>query len=182
MAAEVPATEPIAQTEPVSQTEAVAQTAPTSDLLHLRALSLDDIPPNESLSNASTSQTTAAAFVSRILEQGRTFAEETLEKKFKSKGGSKKSEGSAGNVELLVWDRPGEAWFARRSKHEDKSEAGTASWAEFDAGLREQHSEHERDYTPGVMDAHKVCEWDNLSAEGWDVVGLEGRMFTWMTH
>jgi len=54
----------------------------------------------------------------------------------------------------------GEAWFARRSKHANQSEEGTADWPEFDEGLRVDHSEKERMYTPDVYDSHRVLDWD----------------------
>ena len=50
--------------------------------------------------------------------------------------------------------------FARKSTHANKAEDGTATWEEFDNGLRVLHSEHERDYTPDVYDSHKVLDWD----------------------
>ena len=50
--------------------------------------------------------------------------------------------------------------FARKSTHTSKSETGTATWEEFDGGLRVQHSEHEREYTPDVFDSFKVLDWD----------------------
>lgn len=50
--------------------------------------------------------------------------------------------------------------FARKSTHVHKAETGTATWEEFDGGLRVQHSEHEREYTPDVFDAFKVLDWD----------------------
>ena len=50
--------------------------------------------------------------------------------------------------------------FARKSTHVNKAENGTATWKEFDGGLRVQHSEHEREYTPDVFDSFKVSDWD----------------------
>ena len=50
--------------------------------------------------------------------------------------------------------------FARKSTHVHKPETGTATWEEFDSGLRVQHSEHEREYTPDVFDSFKVLDWD----------------------
>ena len=50
--------------------------------------------------------------------------------------------------------------FARKSTHANKAEDGTATWEEFDNGLRVLHSEHEREYTPDVFDSFKVLDWD----------------------
>lgn len=52
------------------------------------------------------------------------------------------------------------ARFARKSTHTNESKLGTASWDEFDAGLRVRHSEHEAEYTPDVYDCFKVLDWD----------------------
>lgn len=54
----------------------------------------------------------------------------------------------------------GEAWFARKSTHANRTERGTADWKEFENGLRRDHSQHEREYTPGVFDAFRVLDWD----------------------
>ncbi|RMZ78233.1 hypothetical protein DV738_g4061, partial [Chaetothyriales sp. CBS 135597] len=68
-----------------------------------------------------------------------------------------------------------EHWFARRSQHANVSSKSTtnpghASWDEFVYGLRDNHSEHERDFTPTLYDARKVVDWSGqvakLEAEG----------------
>ncbi|KAL8661826.1 MAG: hypothetical protein Q9202_005252 [Teloschistes flavicans] len=58
--------------------------------------------------------------------------------------------------------KSGEAWFARASKHPDKPQKGTASFVEFESGLRDNHSEHEAEYTPSVFDARLVLDWNIL--------------------
>lgn len=55
--------------------------------------------------------------------------------------------------------RTTENWFARVSLHDNKAEQGTASWEEFDNTLRVAHSQHEKDYTPDVVDAHEVLNY-----------------------
>ena len=64
--------------------------------------------------------------------------------------------------------------FARKSTHFNKPELGTASWDEFDAGLRVQHSENEADYTPDVYDCFKVLDWDQETNEFGGDVGEYG--------
>ncbi|RMD43869.1 hypothetical protein DV735_g1228, partial [Chaetothyriales sp. CBS 134920] len=68
-----------------------------------------------------------------------------------------------------------EHWFARRSRHANVSSKSTAnpghaSWDEFVYGLRDNHSQHERDFTPTLYDARKVVDWAGqvakLEAEG----------------
>lgn len=60
------------------------------------------------------------------------------------------------------WPDAPEQWFARRSRHVDAAQAGTASWNEFVTGLKENHSEHEGEYTPDVFHTHKVLDWADL--------------------
>ena len=58
--------------------------------------------------------------------------------------------------------RYGESWFARASVHEnsDKNGRQSASWKEFDQGLRENHSLNEMAYTPDVFDARLAIDWE----------------------
>ena len=71
-------------------------------------------------------------------------------------------------------------WFARRSRHADRAEAGTATWGEFDHGIRAEHSRCEAEYTPEVIEGWQVCAWDVASGadDGWVDVGLEGNAFS----
>lgn len=64
----------------------------------------------------------------------------------------------------------GETWFARRSRHCNQKQNGTANFDEFNYGIRIDHSEHERDYSPNVYDAVKIVEWD-LPDESHKVLG-----------
>ncbi|KAI9808267.1 MAG: hypothetical protein M1825_004724 [Sarcosagium campestre] len=62
---------------------------------------------------------------------------------FKSRGGSYRSE----------------TWFGRFSQHSDRVQTGTASFTEFDDGLKKDHSRNEQRYTPECTVAHQVLEW-----------------------
>lgn len=53
-----------------------------------------------------------------------------------------------------------ESWFARKSSHVSRIGQNTADFGEFDYGVRVNHSEHEREYTPDVYDSYKILEWD----------------------
>lgn len=74
---------------------------------------------------------------------------------------------SQAKVKLLrAWRKPSdqsstanEFWVARQSEHVDSAERGTASWSEFEAGLRENHAEHEMEYTPSVTSVERLLEW-----------------------
>ena len=62
---------------------------------------------------------------------------------------------------------------------------GTANWVEFDHGLRLEHSEKERLYTPAVYDSYRVLDWDKeiladglppvFRAQGFD--GVDARVY-----
>lgn len=53
-----------------------------------------------------------------------------------------------------------EYWVTRRSRHRNECRIGTASFPEFDRGLRLDHSENEMAYTPDVYDCHDVLNWN----------------------
>ncbi|KAK3062346.1 hypothetical protein LTR53_019414, partial [Teratosphaeriaceae sp. CCFEE 6253] len=112
-----------------------------------------------------------------------------LPQTFRVKGSNKTSPPAAAPVELLSHDitaleitrdvrTPGvdgraETWFARTSVHENAAKEGTASWEEFDRGLRADHSQHEMEYTPDVKDAHTVLRWDE------DLEAVERKIGAW---
>lgn len=52
-----------------------------------------------------------------------------------------------------------EFWVCRQSEHLDAPAKGTASWREFEAGLRSEHAEHEMEYTPSVSAVERLLEW-----------------------
>lgn len=123
-------------------------------------------------------------FLNTVLSEATAFVDQTLPSTFKSKG-TKSNPPATAKIEVsqrmisseeiskIPWtagniprkssrakQNYGEAWFARKSTHTNKGQPGTATWREFDEGLRVNHSEHEREYTPDVYDSHKVLSWD----------------------
>lgn len=125
-----------------------------------------------------------ALFLREILDQAVQFINDIVPTTFREVG-LKTSNPSAAKVRLLHRDisstelreipwstskisrqqassdlDAGESWFARVSQHENSAKAGTACFEEFDWGLRVDHSEHERDYTPDIIDSFKVLDWD----------------------
>ncbi|KAF2768792.1 hypothetical protein EJ03DRAFT_111498 [Teratosphaeria nubilosa] len=151
----------------------------SSPLISMRALQPKHLPSHPSLATqqASTpSLPTLDAFLTSALTEAETFATTYLPAHFQPKG-TKTSPPAHAPVEVLAHDRtpPGssnaEAWFARTSVHENAAKEGTASWEEFDAALRVNHSQHEKDYTPDVQEAHQALEWDtsdhNTVADKW---------------
>ena len=144
-------------------------------------------------------------FIAAVLTEANSFVD-NVPTSFRSVSTTKKSKPSAAPVELLErtitsyelgrvpWDtssikrnidtadlgkkkEKGEAWFARRSRHANISEPGSANWTEFDAGLRVEHSKHEEMYTDGVYDSYRVLDWDDETRgtnwdEGWQNVDM----------
>ncbi|MCJ1377437.1 hypothetical protein MMC17_000532 [Xylographa soralifera] len=166
----------------------------------------DPSSTNGSSSSASTAaqkpptRPSLATFLTALLSEATTFIDTTLPATFTVSSTSKTSPPAIAPVTLLKHTYPtstlatipwstspvprsivpkaSEAWFARRSRHANATSSGTADWAEFDAGLRVQHSKNERQYTPDVYAAHAVLDWDNetaaldLRAQGFHAVDL----------
>lgn len=124
-------------------------------------------------------------FIKAVLDEALNFVQQVKPGPFNSRG-KKSSPPATGKVELLKHEipgpeldrlpifsartgpvsrklptrSPGEAWFARRSVHENGRKKGTSDFKNFDYGLRADHSEHERQYTPDVFDSYKVLDWE----------------------
>lgn len=149
-------------------------------LIRLHTLSIHQLPSHPSLASSRKEGGPGIhAFASSALEEADTFMTTYLPKNFEKKGADKWSAPAKAPVTLLQRDISSgeipkekvagestggaetEHWFARESLHENKAEEGTASWEEFDHGLRVDHSQHEMDYTPDVQDAHEVMNWDS---------------------
>jgi len=169
-------------------------------LVRLRALYPSQLPAHPDLTAL---QGTASAlpdldtFIVSVLNEASTFMTEYLPKNFSIKDRSKTSPPAKATVQLVAQEisaqvlganAQDEAWFARTSLHENKKEKGTASWDEFEAGLLDDHSLHESQYTPDVFDAHKVLSWDDKLAEkqakvgSWEKVGLNSEYLVDLIH
>lgn len=74
----------------------------------------------------------------------------------------------------------GETWFARRSVHENKAEANTASWDEFTLHIKQEHFEREKDWCHSVLaSSRRAMYWEtsglDIVAGGkqWNNISLE---------
>lgn len=148
-------------------------------LVRMRALKSCELPVHPDLAPQQSSGTPPGlqAFLTEALEEANSFMTDYLPRFFKVKSSSKQAPPSAAPVELLSREvsgreinkvmpnvpagRTAETWFARTSVHENAAKEGTASWEEFDGGLRKEHSQHEMEYTPDVQDARQVLGWDD---------------------
>ncbi|EME48638.1 hypothetical protein DOTSEDRAFT_67621 [Dothistroma septosporum NZE10] len=161
--------------------------------IRMKALKPSELPPHPSLASLQTAvpPPPLTDFVATVLEEAEGFMTEYLPATFRVKAQSKPAPPSTATVELLAHeisahDLPeegrtmgqSETWFARTSVHENAAKAGTASWEEFDGTLRENHSQHEKDYTPDVIDAHEVLNWQTdvedlqRTVAGWNEVNV----------
>ncbi|RDA84799.1 hypothetical protein CP532_6545 [Ophiocordyceps camponoti-leonardi (nom. inval.)] len=67
-----------------------------------------------------------------------------------------------------------ETWAMRRSVHEDKAAAGTASWQEWERHIKREHASSERDFTPTVESTRLLRSWDCSSVLRLEAAGGGG--------
>lgn len=60
----------------------------------------------------------------------------------------------------------GESWVSRESTHVAKAEKWSASYAEFEEGLFNNHMKYEQEYTEDMFDAHLLVEWEGVDEPG----------------
>ncbi|KAL8807475.1 MAG: hypothetical protein Q9182_000640 [Xanthomendoza sp. 2 TL-2023] len=158
-----------------------------SNLLRLVPLEPGDLPFHPALElSDEQKRPDMRAFVKTILDDAIYLVDETLRTEFKpcslkssapaeAKVQVFKHEITAQEISKVNWmgskiprhppdNVRSEAWFARRSSHANRQAPGTANLNEFDYGLRVDHSEHEGEYTPDVLDTYKVLDWTIPSA------------------
>lgn len=61
--------------------------------------------------------------------------------------------------------RETEAWFGRHSTHIDMSGPGTANWQELESVLFYDRNNNEARYTPAVVDAYEICNWNDKTSK-----------------
>ncbi|KAJ5247847.1 hypothetical protein N7468_002830 [Penicillium chermesinum] len=66
-----------------------------------------------------------------------------------------------------------EFWVCRQSEHLDSNTDGTASWDEFQQGLRVNHAEHEMEYTPSVTGVERLLEWPRGEIADLEINGIK---------
>jgi hypothetical protein len=154
-------------------------------MIRMRALGIQELPSHPDLASQQKDAPDVQTFVTSALEEAETFMTKYVPHRFNVKNSGKRSPPSTAEValsshELQAKDLPKEArdagagnetWFARTSIHENAAKQGTASWEEFDNGLRVDHSQHEMDYTPDVYDAHEVMNWNSVLESSQNSIG-----------
>ncbi|PSR73513.1 hypothetical protein BD289DRAFT_242174, partial [Coniella lustricola] len=67
-----------------------------------------------------------------------------------------------------------DTWACRHSVHADAPRRGTASWAEFEHWVRDEHAASEEAFTPGVVGHRVLVEWDRQEVASVVVDGSGG--------
>jgi hypothetical protein len=145
----------------------MAENPPKVDeILRLRGLAVTELPSHPELAEKQSKPVGALEFIERALDEALTLVDKAIPESFKEHG-QRTSPPSAAKVRSFAGNYPAgaEDWFFRSSVHKDEDAAGTATFSQFDDGLRKNHSTHEKAYTPNVFDANQILEWDCTSLE-----------------
>ncbi|KAI9924141.1 hypothetical protein MW887_007381 [Aspergillus wentii] len=159
-------------------------------LIHLHPLPFSSLPSHPSL-NALSTRPSHLDFIHSILSEAHFFLTTSIPDHFHQDPKPRPSHPSTSPVYLSTASLlPGargqgkEFWVCRRSTHSDEAVDGTASFAEFQDGLRVDHSEKEKEYTPSVTSVETLLEWSSLESieGGWKGVDMHVNIITHTFH
>jgi hypothetical protein len=116
-------------------------------------------------------------FLHSALDEAQNLISTTIPQTFKVDKKLRSSSPSAAKVLLSTRTLDQDYWVCRQSVHADAAEPGTATWSEFEHGLRENHSENEMDYTPSVASVEHLLEWPTQKEieGGWTDIHMHGK-------
>ncbi|KAH8698281.1 hypothetical protein BGW36DRAFT_143533 [Talaromyces proteolyticus] len=151
--------------------------------LQLTPQTFSSLPPHPSLGNndSSSSSPSLEKFLISALTEAQTFITQTIPQTFIPDPKPRSSSPSSAKVQLLTRTiREKDYWVCRKSVHNNAAEKGSASWAEFERGLRENHSENEMAYTPSVSSVEHLSQWpvQKVLGDGWRDVDMHINMIT----
>ncbi|KAB8202289.1 hypothetical protein BDV34DRAFT_201225 [Aspergillus parasiticus] len=77
-----------------------------------------------------------------------------------------------------------EFWVCRKSVHQNAPVDGSASWEEFQSGLKENHTKNEMEYTPSVTGVERLLDWprEREIEGGWQEVDMSVNLITHTFH
>jgi hypothetical protein len=153
----------------------------TTSYLRLKPLPFSSVPPHPSVTQNTEyhQQPELNTFLTTVLTEAQTLITTTIPQHFKQDRKLRSSAPSSAKVQLSTSTGGSgveDYWVCRKSIHTDSStKKGSASWAEFEKGLRENHSENEMDYTPSVASVEHLVKWPVVeSLGGWRGVDMHG--------
>jgi hypothetical protein len=157
----------------------------TTSYLRLKPLPFSSLPSHPSFPQ--NTEQHLEPFLSTILTEAQTLISTTIPQHFKPNHKLRSSAPSNAKVQLFTSTTPNSGssgvvedyWVCRKSIHADSSaQRGSASWTEFEKGLRENHSENEMDYTPSVASVEHLVKWPVVEdLGGWRGVDMHGLFF-----
>ncbi|OOF93680.1 hypothetical protein ASPCADRAFT_7253 [Aspergillus carbonarius ITEM 5010] len=143
------------------------------------------LPAHPSLDSSSSSSSSSSSFASRpplrsfllaLLTEAQNLLA-SIPSTFHPNRKPRRASPSTAKVQLSTCSIPHpnspstpDYWVCRQSVHEDAPVAGSASWKEFRSGLREHHSEHEKEYTPSVTAVERLLEWPSETDIGVNLI------------
>jgi hypothetical protein len=153
-------------------------------MLRLSPHPFSSLPPHSSLGEGEEAyRPELEEFLHSILTETQTFTTQKIPQTFTPDSKLRASSPSTAKVQLLTTDKNNrnggkgeEYWVCRKSVHADAAQKGTATWAEFENGLRRNHSENEMAYTPSVAAVEHLVQWpvQKEMRGGWRDVDMHG--------
>ncbi|PLB54288.1 hypothetical protein P170DRAFT_431917 [Aspergillus steynii IBT 23096] len=155
-----------------------------SSLLHVTPHPFSILPSHSSLDDTSSPRPPLREFLCSVLADATQFLG-SIPDTFQSNREQCPSPPASAPVQVssrIIRDsRPDsipekEFWYCRNSIHTDASVDGSASWKEFQEGLKTNHAENEMAYTPSVTAVDRVLEWpsEREIEGGWRDVDMQG--------